>query len=72
MTHPPAPPLAVPVGGRLAGELPDAIERAMASLDPEESDRMASDGREVEGTGGVDAATISVLVAVPGVLPEAG
>ncbi|MFJ7416510.1 hypothetical protein ACIQWZ_37785 [Streptomyces sp. NPDC098077] len=68
----PAPPLPVPVGGWLAGELPDAIETAMGSLDPEECDRMTPDGRAVDGTGGVDAATMSTLAAVPVVLAEAG
>ncbi|MFH8670286.1 hypothetical protein ACH4F3_36235 [Streptomyces anulatus] len=66
------PPLPVPVGAWLAGELPAAIETAMSGLDPEECDHMASDGRAVDGTGGVDAATMSTLAAVPVVLPEAG
>ncbi|MFF1270279.1 hypothetical protein ACFVZE_31070 [Streptomyces anulatus] len=68
----PPPPLPAPVGDWLAGELPDAIETAMSGLDLEECDHMASDGRVVEGTGGVDAGTISILAAVPVVLPEAG
>ncbi|MFD5346459.1 hypothetical protein ACFWJY_22475 [Streptomyces anulatus] len=68
----PRPPLPVPVGGWLAGELPAAIETAMSGLDPEECDRMAPDGRAVDGTGGVDAATMSTLAAVPVVVPEAG
>ncbi|MEU6955578.1 hypothetical protein [Streptomyces sp. NPDC045714] len=44
----------------------------MGGLDPEECDHLAPDGRAVYGTGGVDAATISTLTAVPVVLPEAG
>ncbi|WP_257140664.1 hypothetical protein [Streptomyces sp. or3] len=68
----PAPPLPAPVGDWLAGELPAAIETAMSGLDPEECDHMSPDGRVVEVTGGVDAATISTLAAVPVVLPEAG
>ncbi|MFI0763049.1 hypothetical protein ACH4PX_37310 [Streptomyces anulatus] len=68
----PAPPLRVPVGDWLAGELPATIETAMGSLDLEECDHMAPDGRAVEGTGGVDAATMSTLAAVPVVLAEAG
>lgn len=67
-----APPLPAPVGDWLAGELPAAIETAMSGLDPQECDHMASDGRVVDGTGGVDAGTISTLAAVPAVLPEAG
>lgn len=42
----------------------------MGGLHPEGCDRMAPDGRVVDGVGGVDAATISVLAAVPGVLSE--
>ncbi|MFJ3532504.1 hypothetical protein [Streptomyces sp. NPDC090132] len=68
----PAPPLPVPVGDWLAVELPAAITAAMSGLDPEECDHMAPDGRVVDGTGGVDAATISTLAAVPVVLAEAG
>ncbi|MFJ2102885.1 hypothetical protein ACIOHR_37685 [Streptomyces anulatus] len=67
-----APPLPAPVGDWLAGELPAAIETAMSGLDPQECDHMAPDGRVVDGTGGVDAGTISVLAAVPVVLAEAG
>ncbi|WP_405188773.1 hypothetical protein [Streptomyces anulatus] len=68
----PAPPLPVPVGDWLAGELPAAIETAMGSLDPQECDHMAPDGRAADGTGGVDAGTVSTLTAVPVVLAEAG
>ncbi|MEV7659903.1 hypothetical protein AB0O39_37810 [Streptomyces anulatus] len=68
----PPPPLPVPVGGWLAGELPDAIDTAMSGLDPQECDRTDKDGRVVDGTGGVDAATMSTLAAVPVVLAEAG
>ncbi|WP_405466558.1 hypothetical protein OG333_38520 (plasmid) [Streptomyces anulatus] len=68
----PAPPLPAPVGDWLAGELPAAIETAMSSLDPQECDHMAPDGRAIDGTGGVDTGTISTLAAVPVVLPEAG
>ncbi|MDQ0701198.1 MULTISPECIES: hypothetical protein [unclassified Streptomyces] len=68
----PAPPLPAPVGDWLAGELPAAIETAMSGLDPQECDHMAPDGRVVDGTGGVDAGTISILAAVPVVLAEAG
>ncbi|MFJ8970789.1 MULTISPECIES: hypothetical protein [Streptomyces] len=66
------PPLPVPVGGWLAGELPAAIEAAMSGLDPQECDHMAPDGRAVDGTGGVGAATVNTLAAVPVVLAEAG
>ncbi|MGW6718109.1 hypothetical protein [Streptomyces sp. NPDC054995] len=68
----PAPPLPVPVGDWFAGELPAAIETAIGGLDPEECDHMAPDGRAIDGTGGVDAGTISILAAVPVVLAEAG
>ncbi|MFJ2101506.1 hypothetical protein ACIOHR_30535 [Streptomyces anulatus] len=68
----PAPPLPAPVGDWLAGELPAAVETAMSGLDPQECDHMAPDGRAIDGTGGVDAGTISTLTAVPVVLPEAG
>ncbi|MFD3820242.1 hypothetical protein ACFWRZ_34715 [Streptomyces rubiginosohelvolus] len=68
----PPPPLPAPVGAWLAGELPAAIETAMGSLDLEECDHVAPDGRAVDGTGGVDAATMGTLAAVPVVVPEAG
>ncbi|SCE62038.1 hypothetical protein [Streptomyces sp. OspMP-M43] len=67
----PAPPLPVPVGDWLAGELPAAIETAMASLDPEECDHTAPHGRAVDGTGGADTGTVTPLAAVPVVLAEA-
>ncbi|MER8199480.1 hypothetical protein ABTY00_36850 [Streptomyces microflavus] len=52
-----APPLGAPTSGPvtwLATELPEAIETATASLDPEDCDRMDSGGVMVDGTGGVD------------------
>ncbi|MCR8945153.1 hypothetical protein NW249_23840 [Streptomyces sp. OUCMDZ-4982] len=67
----PGPPVPGPVGTRLAGELPDAIETAMSSLDPDDCDHMTADGQALEGAGGVDAETISILAAAPGVLAEA-
>lgn len=67
----PDPPAPGPVGAWLARELPRAVERAMASLDPAACDRMGPDGRIVDGTGGVDVGTISVLGVVPCVLSEA-
>lgn len=67
----PGPPVPGPVGSWLAGELPEAIERAMSALDPEDCDGMGPDGAIVEGAGGVDAGTMSTLSAVPCVVPEA-
>ncbi|MFI5905799.1 hypothetical protein [Streptomyces cyaneofuscatus] len=67
----PVPPVPGPVGSWLAGELPEAIETAMSALDPEDCDGRSSDGAIVEGTGGVDAGTMSTLSAVPCVVPEA-
>ncbi|MFD3880667.1 hypothetical protein [Streptomyces microflavus] len=43
----------------------------MGSLDPAGCDRVGPDGRIVEGTGGVDAETMSTLSVVPCVLSEA-
>ncbi|MEU0163609.1 hypothetical protein ABZ154_33730 [Streptomyces sp. NPDC006261] len=47
------------------------METAMGSLDPADCDRMGPDGRLIEGTGGVDAETMSILSVVPCVLSEA-
>ncbi|MGN2364070.1 hypothetical protein [Streptomyces luridiscabiei] len=43
----------------------------MSSLDRADCDRMGPDGRIIEGTGGVDAGTMSILSVVPCVLSEA-
>lgn len=59
-----------PVGAWLTGELSGAVETEMGSLDPAACDRMV-DGRMIDGTGGVDAGTMSVLAVVPCVLSEA-
>lgn len=67
----PAPSARRPVGAWLAGALPDAVEAAMESLDPAQCDRMAPDGRLVEGNGGVEAGTMSTLTVVPCVLSDA-
>ncbi|MFE9701557.1 hypothetical protein [Streptomyces sp. NPDC006270] len=67
----PGPSASVPVGTWLAGELPAAIEAAMGGLDPEERDHVDEGGAVVDGTGGVDAATMETLSAVPRVIPEA-
>ncbi|GGS83266.1 hypothetical protein [Streptomyces badius] len=67
----PGPPAPVPVGAWLAGELPDAIETAMGGLDPQDCDRMGPEGTVVEGTGGVDTATMETLAAVSCMVPEA-
>lgn len=67
----PGPPVPCPVGAWLAGALPGAVETAMGSLDPADCDRVGPDGRIVEGTGGVDAGTMSTLSVVPCVLSEA-
>ncbi|MFD4224781.1 hypothetical protein [Streptomyces griseus] len=66
----PGPPVPGPVGAWLAGALPDAVETAMGSLDPAACDRTDPDGRVVDGTGGVDAATMSTLAVMPCVLSE--
>lgn len=42
----------------------------MGSLDPAACDRTDPDGRVVDGTGGVDAGTMSTLAVVPCVLSE--
>ncbi|MFJ1958581.1 hypothetical protein ACIOGT_37505 [Streptomyces microflavus] len=55
----------------LADALPGAVETAMGSLDPADCDRVGLDGRLIEGTGGVDAGTMSILSLVPCVLSEA-
>ncbi|MFE1333139.1 hypothetical protein [Streptomyces microflavus] len=67
----PRPSVAAPVSAWLTGELPDAIETATAILDPGDCDRMGADGLMVNGTGGVDAETMSVLAAVPCAVQEA-
>ncbi|MBV7245246.1 hypothetical protein [Streptomyces sp. MW-W600-10] len=67
----PGPPAPGPVGAWLAGALPDAVESAMGSLDPATCDRTDPDGRVVDGTGAVDAGTMSTLAVVPCVLSEA-
>ncbi|MFJ1551428.1 hypothetical protein [Streptomyces sp. NPDC088246] len=61
----PGAPIPGPVGAWLAGELPEAIETATASLNPQDCDRMGPDGEMVDGTGGVDEETRSKLAAVP-------
>ncbi|MFF2231237.1 hypothetical protein [Streptomyces anulatus] len=62
-------------GGRpkrwIVGELADAVERAMGTLDPADCDRMGPDGEAVDGAGGVDAATMADLAGLPFALPEA-
>ncbi|MEV0888520.1 hypothetical protein AB0J03_32525 [Streptomyces microflavus] len=67
----PAPPVPSPVGTWLTRTLPDAVEAAMGSLDPAQCDRRGPDGRLIEGTGGVDAGTVSTLAIVPCVLSDA-
>jgi len=67
----PGPPIPSPLGSWLAGELPDAVEAVMGSLDPEDCDRMGSDGRLIDGTGGADAGTMETLAAVACKVPEA-
>lgn len=67
----PRPPVPCPVSTWLAGALPEAVETAMGSLDPADCDRMGPDGRLIQGTGGVDAGTMSTLSVVPCVLSEA-
>lgn len=60
----PGAPDPCPVGAWLAGELPEAVETATASLTPEECDRMDSYGVMSDGTGGLDEVTRSKLAAV--------
>ncbi|WP_371621502.1 hypothetical protein OG245_00255 [Streptomyces sp. NBC_01116] len=67
-----APPVPVPVGAWLAGELPAAIETAMGGLDPQKRDHMTPDGRVIDATGGADAGTVNTLTAVSVVVAEAG
>ncbi|MYW10273.1 hypothetical protein GT034_18235 [Streptomyces sp. SID2563] len=67
----PGAPTACPVGAWLAGELPETIETATASLTPEECDRMDPSGVMIDGTGGVDEVTSSALLAVPCVVQDA-
>ena len=50
----PQAPAPGPVGTWLMRDLPETIETATASLDPQECDRMDPDGVMVDGTGGVD------------------
>lgn len=66
----PGPPAPGPVDAWLARELPRAVETAMGSLDPSACDRMGPDGRLIDGTGGVDVGTMSVLAVVPCVLSD--
>ncbi|MEW1893704.1 MULTISPECIES: hypothetical protein [unclassified Streptomyces] len=67
----PGAPTACPVGAWLAGELPEAIETATASLTLEECDRMDAYGVMSDGTGGLDEVTRSELTAVPCVVQDA-
>ncbi|MFJ6444936.1 hypothetical protein [Streptomyces sp. NPDC091649] len=59
-----------PVAAWLAEDLPLAIEAAMGGPEPEECDHMGLDGAVVDGTGGVDAATMETMTTVPCVIPE--
>lgn len=60
-----------PVGTWLLRDLPETIETATASLDPQDCDRMESDGVMVDGTGGIDEETRSALAAVPCAVQDA-
>ncbi|MFC8705843.1 hypothetical protein ACFUIV_27165 [Streptomyces anulatus] len=59
------------VGTWLIRDLPEAIETATASLDPQDCDRMEPDGVMVDGTGGIDEETRSALAAVPCAVQDA-
>ncbi|MER8199485.1 hypothetical protein ABTY00_36875 [Streptomyces microflavus] len=60
----PQAPAPGPVGTWLIRDLPETIETATASLDPQDCDRMEPDGVMVDGTGGLDEETRSALAAV--------
>ncbi|QKW41059.1 hypothetical protein [Streptomyces microflavus] len=60
-----------PVGTWLLRDLPETIETATASLDPQDGDRMEPDGVMVDGTGGVDEEIRSSLSAVPCAVQDA-
>lgn len=68
----PGPPVPGPAGTWLSEGVSAAIETAMGSLDPGDCARLGPDGRIVDGTGGVDAATMETLVDVPCALCELG
>ncbi|MFD8440413.1 hypothetical protein ACFV2I_35845 [Streptomyces microflavus] len=60
-----------PVGTWLLRDLPETIETATASLDPQDCDRMEPDAVMVDGTGGLDEETRSTLAAVPCAVQDA-
>ncbi|MFG2768662.1 hypothetical protein [Streptomyces rubiginosohelvolus] len=67
----PQAPAPGPVGSWLLRDLPDTIEKATATLDPQDCDRMESDGVMVDGTAGLDEEIRSKLAAVPCVVQDA-
>ncbi|MEV7894369.1 hypothetical protein AB0O63_09045 [Streptomyces cyaneofuscatus] len=67
----PQAPVSGPVGTWLLRDVPETIETAPASLDPQDCDRMESDGVIVDGTGGIDEEIRSALAAVPGAVQDA-
>ncbi|MER6774395.1 hypothetical protein ABT389_32215 [Streptomyces bacillaris] len=67
----PQAPAPGPVGTWLLRNLPETIETATASLDPQDCDRMEPDGVMVDGTGGLDEETRSKLAAVPCAIQDA-
>lgn len=67
----PGAPSPCPVGAWLAGELPQASEAAVSSLDPGDCDRMGPEGVMVDRTGGVDEEIRSSLAAVPCAVQDA-
>ncbi|MFJ5733936.1 hypothetical protein [Streptomyces microflavus] len=65
----PVPEAGGPSGRRIVFGLADAVERAMAALDPGDYDGMA-EGKVFDDASGVDAATAETLACLPFVLPE--
>ncbi|MEU5233980.1 hypothetical protein AB0G82_32600 [Streptomyces anulatus] len=66
----PAPPSPTPTWAWLVGDLAGAIEAAMTSLDPRDSDRMDEHGLAVDGAGGMAPVTQSMLAAVSCVVAD--
>ncbi|MFF4860018.1 hypothetical protein ACFY2N_34650 [Streptomyces rubiginosohelvolus] len=67
----PQAPVPGPVGIWLLRDLPETIETATSSLDPQDCDRMEPDGVMVDGTGGVDEEIRSSLAAMPCAVQDA-
>ncbi|MFL3870550.1 hypothetical protein LT966_28605 [Streptomyces griseobrunneus] len=67
----PQAPTPGPIGNWLLRDLPETIETATASLDPQDCDRMDPDSVMVDGTGGIDEETRSALAAVPCAVQDA-